>query len=115
MPSMMASSAVSTASRNWLSKNTHRRPMCAVARLSGESFSPPRRQLAQAWISVSCPGQGMPVTFACSTRLSSELEGGKLDRHTFLRYLEYWFEQHITDFDKRRRPPQDVRRVPDPA
>lgn len=31
----------------------------------------------------------------------SELEGGKLDRHTFLRYLEYWFEQHITDFDKR--------------
>lgn len=31
----------------------------------------------------------------------SELEGGKLDRHTFLRYLDYWFEQHITDFDKR--------------
>ena len=31
----------------------------------------------------------------------NELENGKLDRHTFLRYLEYWFEQHITDFDKR--------------
>ncbi len=31
----------------------------------------------------------------------NELENGKLDRHTFLRYLEYWFEQHIADFDKR--------------
>jgi hypothetical protein len=30
-----------------------------------------------------------------------EISAGKLDLHTFLRYLEYWFEQHITGYDKR--------------
>lgn len=30
-----------------------------------------------------------------------EIGAGKLDLHTFLRYIEYWFEQHITGYDKR--------------
>lgn len=30
----------------------------------------------------------------------ADLHAGHLDVRTFLRYLEYWFEQHINDFDK---------------
>lgn len=30
-----------------------------------------------------------------------EIERGKLDQHSFLRYIEYWFEHHITEHDKR--------------
>lgn len=34
-------------------------------------------------------------------KASSEIEHGRLDQHSFLRYIEYWFEQHIKDFDMR--------------
>lgn len=34
------------------------------------------------------------------SRAVADLHGGRLDVRTFLRYLEYWFEQHINDFDK---------------
>lgn len=34
------------------------------------------------------------------SRAVADLRGGRLDLRTFLRYLEYWFEQHINDFDK---------------
>ncbi len=29
-----------------------------------------------------------------------DLGSGRLDLRTFLRYLEFWFEQHINEFDK---------------
>jgi len=31
----------------------------------------------------------------------AEIEHGRLDRHSFLRYIEYWFEHHIKEFDMR--------------
>lgn len=34
------------------------------------------------------------------SRAVADLRSGRLDLRTFLRYLEYWFEQHINDFDK---------------
>ena len=34
------------------------------------------------------------------SKAAADLHGGRLDMRTFLRYLEYWFEQHIRDFDK---------------
>lgn len=33
-------------------------------------------------------------------RADAEIESGKLDLRSFLRYLEYWFEHHINEFDK---------------
>ncbi|HEX5804107.1 MAG TPA: hemerythrin family protein [Azospira sp.] len=34
------------------------------------------------------------------SRALADLHARQLDVRTFLRYLEYWFEQHINDFDK---------------
>jgi hemerythrin-like metal-binding protein len=33
-------------------------------------------------------------------KAGADLDSGRLDLRTFLRYLEYWFEQHIAEFDK---------------
>ncbi|HQC79601.1 MAG TPA: hemerythrin domain-containing protein [Accumulibacter sp.] len=33
-------------------------------------------------------------------RAFSEVQSGMRDLHSFLRYIEYWFERHITDEDK---------------
>ena len=69
--------------------------------LLAEHFATEERLAKVANIEFLVHGQEHTRNLRLLERAVSELESGKLDRHTFLRYLEYWFEQHINDFDKR--------------
>lgn len=79
-------------------------PPDEVRRLIGllaDHFATEERLAKAADIEFLVHGQEHARNLRLLDKAVSELESGKLDRHTFLRYLEYWFEQHIKDFDKR--------------
>lgn len=57
-----------------------------LAREAGIDFSAHLREHAQALRLLG--------------KARDDLQGGRFDLRTFLRYLEYWFEQHIKKFDK---------------
>ena len=66
-----------------------------------EHFATEERLAQAAKIEFLVHGQEHARNLRLLKKAVGELENGKLDRHTFLRYIEYWFEQHIADFDKR--------------
>ena len=69
--------------------------------LLAEHFATEEQLAKAADIEFLVHGQEHVRNLRLLDKAVQELENGKLDRHTFLRYLEYWFEQHINDFDKR--------------
>ncbi len=66
-----------------------------------EHFATEERLAKEANIEFLVHGQEHASNYRLINKAIGELEKDKLDRHTFLRYIEYWFEQHITNFDKR--------------
>jgi hemerythrin-like metal-binding protein len=66
-----------------------------------EHFATEERLAQETKIEFLVHGQEHARNLRLLKKAVGELENGKLDRHTFLRYIEYWFEQHIADFDKR--------------
>lgn len=66
-----------------------------------EHFATEERLAKEANIEFLVHGQEHASNQRLLNKAITELEKGKLDRHTFLRYVEYWFEQHINNFDKR--------------
>lgn len=87
-----------------LAFETHSLPVEEVRALIdflAEHFATEERLAQAAKIEFLVHGQEHARNLRLLNKAASELENGKLDRHTFLRYIEYWFEQHIADFDKR--------------
>lgn len=64
-------------------------------------FATEEKLAGEAKIEFLVHGQEHARNLRLLEKAAGELASGKLDRHTFLRYIEYWFEQHINDFDKR--------------
>lgn len=64
-------------------------------------FATEERLAREANIEFLVHGQEHARNLRILGKAIGEVERGKLDRHTFLRYVEYWFEQHISGFDKR--------------
>lgn len=59
------------------------------------------QQLAkEAMIEFSAHAQEHAKSLRLFNKACDDMRAGKLDLRTFLRYLEYWFEHHINEYDK---------------
>lgn len=65
-----------------------------------DHFATEERLAEAAGIEFSAHVQAHSHALRVLHKARNDLGSGRLDLRTFLRYLEYWFEQHINDFDK---------------
>ena len=63
-------------------------------------FADEQRLAKEAMIEFSEHAQEHAKNLRLFNKARDEMCAGKLDLRTFLRYLEYWFEHHINEYDK---------------
>ncbi len=73
----------------------------ALVKSFADHFATEEQLAQQANIEFLVHGEEHAKNLRLLNKAVAEINAGKLDLHTFLRYLEYWFEQHITGYDKR--------------
>mgnify|MGYP000928745549 FL=1 len=72
-----------------------------LAKRFEDHFATEERLAREANIEFLVHGEEHAKNLRLLHKAVGEIGAGKLDLHTFLRYLEYWFEQHITGYDRR--------------
>lgn len=70
-----------------------------VAYFSGH-FATEERAARASGMDFSAHARAHEQALRIFDKAGADLDSGRLDLRTFLRYLEYWFEQHISEFDK---------------
>jgi len=63
-------------------------------------FATEARLAKEAMIDFSRHGEEHGRNLRLLHKACDELRAGKLELRAFLRYLEYWFEHHINEYDK---------------
>lgn len=71
-----------------------------LASCFADHFATEERLAREAGIEMSRHAREHVDALRVLTRARADLEGRRLDTRTFLRYLEYWFEHHINQYDK---------------
>ncbi len=65
-----------------------------------EHFVMEERLAAEADIVFLVHGQSHARNLRLLNKAMEEVKSGRMEPRVFLRYIDYWFEQHINEFDK---------------
>lgn len=65
-----------------------------------DHFATEEQLAADAGVVFFVHGQNHAQNLRLFTKAIDEVKGGRMEPRIFLRYIDYWFEQHISEFDK---------------
>ena len=65
-----------------------------------DHFATEEKLAADAGVVFFLHGQNHAQNLRLLTKAIEEVKGGRMEPRIFLRYIDYWFEQHISEFDQ---------------